>query len=108
MFTDLADRIEVLFPTNGFDWDTFAKSKLQMTFPPDAISFLEELSKNLLNHTLTGMFPDLAALGFWLRTAHIKRIIAEYEALTLIARGTVFHLAPGNVDTIFVYSLVLG
>ena len=33
---------------------------------------------------------------------------AEYEGRTLIARGTVFHLAPGNVDTIFVYSLVLG
>lgn len=108
MFTALENKIEILFPQKDFAWDGFTSQKLLPAFAPEVLSFLEDLSGNLLNNPELGVFPDLAALGFWLRSAHIRKMAAEYEGRMLIARGTVFHLAPGNVDTIFVYSLVSG
>lgn len=47
----------------------------------------------------------LKALGFWLRPANIKRLAARYQGRR--ALGTVLHLAPGNVDTVFLYPLTL-
>ena len=108
MFTALENKIEILFPPKGFVWDDFTSRKLLPAFAPEVLSFLDDLSKALLNDPRLVAFPDLTAMGFWLRGAHIKKMAAEYEGRLLIARGTVFHLAPGNVDTIFVYSLVLG
>ena len=108
MFTALENKIEKLFPGKGFAWDGFASRKLLPAFAPEVLSFLDDLSKALLSDPRLVAFPDLTAMGFWLRGAHIRKMAAEYERWMLIARGTVFHLAPGNVDTIFVYSLVLG
>ena len=108
MFTALADKIEILFPANDFDWNIFVTRRTRQAFSPDVISFLDGFSKDLLNDPRTITFPDLAALGFWLRAAQLRKMIGGYDGRTLIARGTVFHLAPGNVDTIFIYSMVLG
>ena len=33
--------------------------------------------------------------------------LKKYENYLLLSRGVVFHIAPKNVDTIFVYSFVL-
>ena len=48
------------------------------------------------------------ALAFWMRKSHIK-VLHEYfktqeSEKVLLGRGCVFHMAPSNVDTIFVYS----
>jgi hypothetical protein len=55
--------------------------------------------------------PDLVALGYWLRKAHIQELKDEWESenrnKVIKPRGTVFHIAPSNVDTIFVYSWML-
>lgn len=108
MFTALENKINVLFPANRFDWDAFTETPIVSAFSQETLSFLETFSKMLLSDSRLLAFPDLTALGFWLRSAHIKQIATEYDNKILIGRGTVFHLAPGNVDTIFIYSLVLG
>jgi hypothetical protein len=51
-------------------------------------------------------------LGFWLRKTELHRLRIEFDALArgdrlLVPRGTVFHLPPRNVDTMFVYSWLL-
>lgn len=54
------------------------------------------------------------ALAFWLRHANIERIRDSFfsphlsnELLFVVPVGKVFHLAPSNVDTLFVYSWAL-
>lgn len=108
MFTALASKLEIITPGSGFDWDAFARTPLHAAFAPETVAFLDMFSKRLLNDPQCLRFPDLAALGFWLRGAHIRKLAENYQAGVMVGRGTVFHLAPGNVDTLFVYSLVLG
>ena len=65
-------------------------------------------SRALFTDPRTRRFPDLQALAFQLRPAGIKVLeesFRETTSQTLIQpRGLVFHLAPANVETMFVYS----
>jgi hypothetical protein len=71
------------------------------------------LSKRILNNAILGRVPALVALAFWLRPSNLKRI--SNENIHLISNpnvilspiGLVFHVCPANVDTMFIYSLML-
>ncbi|WP_395699030.1 acyl-CoA reductase [Aquabacterium sp.] len=76
------------------------------------IDFAAALSRALTTSAAARAHPELVALGFWLRPAHVKRLIDELlsghgQQTELLPRGLAFHIAPGNVDTIFVYSWLL-
>jgi hypothetical protein len=77
-------------------------------FDKRVLKFLDNFSKELLRYKI---YPELIALGFWLRKSNIEKIkknfLKKYENYLLLSRGVVFHIAPKNVDTIFVYSFVL-
>lgn len=77
-------------------------------FDPLVIEFIDTLSASLRKSPSTKEFPELMALSFWMRKAHIFKIKQEFEEIyknrLLVAKGTLFHIAPSNVDTIFVYS----
>lgn len=78
-------------------------------FSDQAIDVLEALSKPLLQRRDA---PHVAALGYWLRPAALKRQkVAFNDALPdyqfPIPRGLAFHLPPTNVDTLFAYSWAL-
>jgi len=70
--------------------------------------FAQSLSRELTSPLVARQFPELAALGFWLRPANLKNIIGKHnlnlDVNLFVPRGLVFHIAPSNVDTIFVYS----
>jgi len=57
--------------------------------------------------------PATAALGFWLRKSHLTEIINQNQHLLgnnkvrISPSGTVFHICPSNVDTMFLYSLAI-
>ncbi|MBA4175618.1 MAG: gamma-glutamyl phosphate reductase [Leptothrix sp. (in: Bacteria)] len=75
---------------------------------------LAQLSANILRHPRLRADAASVALGYWLRRAQIDRMakaFAQREALepqlVHVPAGRVFHLAPGNVDTVFVYSWAL-
>ncbi|MCC5854443.1 MAG: acyl-CoA reductase [Idiomarina sp.] len=72
-----------------------------------ALAFTQTLSKRLLSDPASRDYPDLVALGFWLRKSHIEQILQPYHALALRPIGHIFHAAPGNVDSLFVYSGML-
>lgn len=77
------------------------------------IRFLNDLSKSILREPFFKAEPSFVALGFWLRKTNINRILAENSYFknndVFVAKplGKVFHLCPSNVDTMFIYSLVL-
>lgn len=77
------------------------------------LSFLNDLSKAILKNPIFKTEPSFISLGFWLRKANLRRIIEENKPVLSIPNvkirpiGCVFHLCPSNVDTMFIYSLVI-
>ncbi|NNL86913.1 MAG: hypothetical protein HKP27_14720 [Myxococcales bacterium] len=72
------------------------------------------LSRRILRDDFLRQDPASVALGYWLRSANVKRLCATFEAraagesdTVFVPVGRVFHVAPGNVDTVFVYSWAL-
>lgn len=74
---------------------------------PQAIEYCKTLSQALLHEPAAREYSDLMALGYWLRPANLERILTPYRKLKLRPLGHVFHAAPGNVDSLFVYSGIL-
>lgn len=80
-------------------------------FAPQTLAFVDALSGALMRSTTARQYPELMALAFWMRKANLARLeqsfVQELGERLLVPRGTVFHVAPSNVDTIFVYSWFL-
>lgn len=74
-------------------------------FSDEIINELSYLSVYLM--TEGRATPSIVAVGYWLRESHIRSIKSEYLAEKLQAKGLVFHIAPGNVDTLFFYSIII-
>ena len=103
--------MKLFWPTMGTFEQAFENLAKEIPFEPfdaQVLAFAHSLSKKLL--TIRHL-PEVVALGFWLRKAHIQEMKEAWKAETngkvKKARGTVFHIAPSNVDTIFIYSWIL-
>src|SRR6476619_653340 len=78
-------------------------------FDERVVAFCDALSRELLGAAGARDLPAIVALGYWLRPASIERARQSFAALEdantiLVPRGTVFHVTPANVDTMFAYS----
>lgn len=77
-------------------------------FADEVLLFIQALSQRFVKMR---QHPEIVALGFWMRRTHIAEMQSVWAKETvgrvMKARGTAFHLAPSNVDTIFVYSWIL-
>lgn len=82
--------------------------QVQVPFSEEVLAFTQSLSKHFMKMR---HLPEVVALGFWLRKTNIKQMQADFECRhkgkLMRARGLAFHIAPSNVDTIFVYSWLL-
>ena len=80
-------------------------------FAKDRLSVVEALSGVLLSDPKTRRDPICAALGFWTRRSHLAELEKDFRSRTAgkmtVPAGLIFHLAPANVDTMFIYSWVL-
>lgn len=78
-------------------------------FSETVVNFVGTFSKHLLASSSVRRYPELATLAFWMRYSNIERLRNHTMLINRIyvARGVAFHLAPANVDTIFVYSWFL-
>jgi hypothetical protein len=82
-------------------------------FDNRTLDFLDALSKSILLDRAFNRRPEIAALGFWLRKAQLKRMLFEQDHLLngsqykVAPLGKVFHICPANVDTMFIYSMVV-
>ncbi len=90
-----------------------ARSDLPL-FGAMQLDFAAALSRRLTTSAAVRAHPELVALGFWLRPAHLRRLVeataSYWSAMSAlrVPRGLALHIAPGNVDTIFVYSWLVG
>ena len=83
-------------------------SKPQAAFSPKVMAFAQRLSETLRHDPRCRSYPDLLALGFWLRAGNLERLAQSYQDHTVrLGRGLAFHFAPNNVTTLFAYSLLL-
>ncbi len=77
----------------------------------ETLKFCSDLSQKLLQDERAQAFPELAALGFWLRAASVRRMVQNYlvaeTQICPMPLGVVLHLPPGNVPTLFLYSAVI-
>ena len=103
------NKLDLVIP-KGNSWEELLQQKLLPPFATVLTNFAQDLSKQLLQQGKS--YPELMALGFWLRRANLSRLELEFtEKNTFdqfrLPRGLVFHIAPANVDTLFVYSWML-
>lgn len=85
-------------------------------FAPALVEFVSAVSAETLADRSMRAYPELLALAHWFRPAELRRLQLDYASQSSshhsTARGTVFHVAPSNVDSMFVYpwliALLLG
>ena len=80
-------------------------------FDERVLAFVSRFSQRLLTSPEIRRFPELAALGHWFRGAQLRDLAQRHgpqaQDHLLLGRGLAFHLAPSNVDSVFMYSWLL-
>ena len=89
-----------------------ASSRSVGPFDPLRIDFSDALSQAILRDPRSRPLPQMVAVGFWLRRAEVQRLADRFAALEeagaiRVPRGLAFHVPPTNVDTVFMYSLIV-
>lgn len=99
---------------NNHQIKQFLENKRTPLYPFDRllIQFCEQLSQVLLTEADTQHHPELIALAFWLRKGHLADLQENFQQLSrrnelIVPRGLAFHIAPANVETLFVYSWIV-
>lgn len=91
--------------------DALRHRKTLPPFDSVVLDFVDSLSGRILADKAFRRFPELMAMAFWMRRVNILKLREKFESekaeRVWPARGIVFHIAPANVDTIFVYSWFL-
>jgi len=114
----VASRVRVLAP--GDDPDGFV-AFLEATrdtraepFAPTRMETLARLSAGLLADPVLRQDPASVSVAYWLRRAQLARLVEEHARraamepdVLRVPVGRVLHLAPSNVDTLFLYSWAL-
>jgi len=94
----------------GMASEDILKSNAVAPFNDNSINFASLFSRYLLRDSDAKQKPELVALAYWMRKANILNLKDNFHQKTdasLLPRGLAFHIAPSNVDTIFIYSLFL-
>jgi hypothetical protein len=81
-------------------------------FAPELLDFVGRVGAELLADRTLRAQPELLVLAHWFRPAELHKLRLEHEKLSAwrhrrVARGVVLHLAPANVDVMFVYPWLL-
>lgn len=77
-------------------------------YNPTVCEFLDIFSKEL-NKNTSKFYPDLKSLSFWCRKKNIDRLKKNFFSNEIrTGKGLIFHIAPSNVPTNFMYSLIFG
>lgn len=78
-------------------------------FSDEVIDFLNRLSSSLLHDKNCRKYPDVMTFAFFCRRSNILALKGKHSPNGLrLGRGSVFHIAPGNVPVNFAYSLLVG
>lgn len=105
------DQISVVVPTSGDLQDIFKAPDIP-PFSKELTDFVAALSRALMKDTEARAYPEIISLAHWMRPRALldlsERFTASHSETSIpLARGVALHFAPGNVDTIFLYSALL-
>jgi hypothetical protein len=103
--------IHVLCPT-GSTIQGLSQLGASLPFCSSAKEMIGVFSRLVTQDPRAREFPELIALAHWLRPREIKGLQTRFEEglpkdVIALGRGVALHFAPGNVDTIFLYSSLL-
>ncbi len=87
-----------------------SKSFTNQAFDENIVEFFSDFSNLIIRYPNITEYPEILALGYWLRRGNIKKIIQDVNQnknQIITPRGVAFHIAPANVDSIFIYSWAL-
>jgi Acyl-CoA reductase (LuxC) len=117
---DNFSEVEFLAPTlqdltlASFITRTLSKPAASAATPPFSSIYcqvLNKLSQSILKNPVLRKDAGSVSLAYWLRNAQIQQIKQDFDQKTAsnqklitVPAGRVFHIAPSNVDTMFVYS----
>ena len=76
-------------------------------FDDQYISFLNKYSSKLFKNKFYKGSPEVFVLADWIRKRNILKLIKNEKSVSKFPLGNVIHITPGNVDTIFLYSLFI-
>jgi hypothetical protein len=114
----VAGRVRVLAPVDdaaglaGF-LDATRDARAE-PFAPARMDTLARVSAALLADPVLRRDPASVSVAYWLRRAHLARLAEEHARraatepdVLRVPVGRVLHMAPSNVDTLFIYSWAL-
>ena len=112
------DRVRVLVPANDPDGlAAFLDATRDIRgepFAPRRMDTLARLSAGVLADPILRQDPASVSVAYWLRRAQLARLAEEYARrgalepdVLRVPVGRVLHMAPSNVDTLFLYSWAL-
>jgi hypothetical protein len=105
-------KVGMLAPAREIATDELLRRDLQgiaLPFEEARLRFLGDLSRRMLCTPELRGDPAAVSLAYWLRPANVQRLkqrLPKAQGLR-VPVGRVFHIAPANVDTLFVYSWAL-
>lgn len=74
-------------------------------YSDEAISFLSDLSAQLMHMPDIRVYPDVVAAAFWCRRANLLKQKAAYgKTQYRLGRGLAFHIAPSNIPVNFAFT----
>ncbi len=98
----------LLYPGN-IGWDTFLGQKADQPFSNGVLEYLNALSASLLKDYNNRLYPDVVTFAFFCRKANLLKLKERFTDNSIrLGRGTLFHIAPGNVPVNFGYTFVAG
>lgn len=75
-------------------------------FSEQMVSFLGDLSKELLHDGNVRQYKDIMSYAYWIRKASIEEAKSKYSDYhNRLGRGVAFHIAPSNVPVNFAVSM---
>jgi hypothetical protein len=115
---DVVGRVEVLAPPDdAAGLAAFLDATRDVRAEPFAaarVDTLARLSAALLADPVLRQDPASVSVAYWLRRAQLARLAEEHDRrlavegdVLRVPVGRVLHLAPSNVDTLFIYSWAL-
>lgn len=99
--------LTIMAPVSGSLAATLA-APVTAPFAPERLALVDAVRKAIMANPEARTRPEMVALAYWARANSLK-ILAETlnDGQFRAPRGRVLHIAPGNVDTMFLYSALL-
>lgn len=106
--------VQFFIPANSTDSDletvlqAALRGRVLAPFDNALVDFITDFAKSILLDKGARDYPELIVMANFFKATNIAKLRTELEGRgTYVARGLVFHMAPSNVDSVFLYSSLL-